>query len=420
MSTDMMLFGNNSGPMQLPAHLQGQGLGVGTARMAAIGDMRNRIGLKGNRFRQIIAGQEMGVWDENYLDVIIVGVVPTVSRIFYKDKFKQTGDNAPPTCFSVDNVAPPIDLPTRQSDKCALCPQNIKGSSISDDGHEGKACGYFRRLAVMLPGDKTLYVIDIKAMGLFGESYKERGLFSLNDYAKFLNASGVDASNLVTRISFDTAQSVPKVMFKAARYITAEELMDVRAVADSGEVNEYLTINFKTIDISKESGNAPVAEDVAAYDPDAQAVYEQDTQTQQAPPPRQAAPAPRQAAPAAQAPRQAAPAPQRQTAPAQTAPAQRQAAPAQQAPAQRAPAQTAPAQRQAAPTQTAPAQRQTAPAARQAAPTKPAAPAPTRPSARPQQQQFEIDNGVTQEDTLPVEVGSDAEMAGILDELGLS
>lgn len=412
--TDMVLFGtNNGGPMQLPAHLQGQNLGVSTALMAAIGDMRNRIGLKGNRFRQIIAGQEMGVWDENYLDVIIVGVVPTVSRLFYSGTYKQDGDNAPPTCYSVDNVAPPIDLPSRQADKCDLCPQNIKGSRISNDGVEGKACGYFRRLCIMLPGDTTLYVLDVKSMGIFGESYKERGMFSLNDYAKFLNANGVDASNLVTRISFDTNQSVPKLMFKAARYIDPNELADVKQVADSGEVKDYLTINFKTVDISKEQ-SLPV-EDVAEYEQTADVQPEVQTPVQTAP--RQAAPAPRQQAPAAQAPRQAAPAPQRQAAPAQTAPAQRQAAPAQRqaAPAQQ---QAAPAQRQAAPAQrtTAPApQRQTAPA------TKPAAPAPTRPAPQRQQaQQYEIDTNVPQTETMaPQEIGSDAEMQDILGELGL-
>lgn len=419
MSNEMVLFGGNGqgGPMQLPAHLQGQGVGTTGALMAAIGDQRNRIGLKGNRFRQVVAGQELGVWDENYLDIIIVGVVPTVSRIYYANQYSQQGDNQPPTCYSVNNIVPEDDVHQKQSDKCATCPQNIKGSRISNDGTESKACGYFRRLAVMLPGDDTLYVLDVKSMGIFGESYKERGLFSLNDYAKFLNANGVDASNLVTRISFDTNQSVPKLLFKAARYIDELELSHVRSVSapnESGksEVDEYLTINMKTVDISKEQTTEQV-EEVAEY--------EETVQTEPAPAPRQAAPAPRQAAPATRpAPAQTQAAPQRQAAPAQRQAAPQQAAPQRQAaPAQR---QAAPAQRQAAPAQNQAApQRQAAPAQRQAAPAaqKPAAPTVNRPAPRTQQATLPIDDGVPQEDAVPVEVGSDDEMQSILSDLGL-
>lgn len=412
MSTDIALFGGN-GPAQLPAHLQGQGTGVGTALMAAIGDMRNRISLKGNRFRQVMNGQEIGVWDENYLDVIIVGVVPTVSRLFYKDKFSQTGDNKPPTCYSVDNITPADDVHQKQSDKCATCPQNIKGSRTSEDGFQSRACGFFRRLVIILPGDPTLYYIDVKAMGLFGDSQKERNLYNLNDYAKFLNTNGVDASVLVTRLSFDTDESVPKLFFKPARYVEPDEWEDVKTVTDGGQVTEYLVINMKTVDISAE-----VSADQAGVDEGVEEYQEQPVvETAPAPAPRQAAPAARPAA--SPAPRQAAPA--QQPAPRQAAPAQRQAAPAtaprQAAPAQRqaAPAQAAPAQRQAAPAQrtTAPAARQAAPAARQAAPAT-RAPAPTRPA--PVQTQIQIDDNVEQ---VAVEVGSDTEMQDILADLGL-
>ena len=257
--------------MVLPAHLQGLGLGVTTDMTAIIGDQRNRIGLKGSRFRQVIAGQEVAVWDENYLDVIIVGVVPTVSRIYYANAYSSNkDDNKPPTCYSVDNIAPPVDLATRQSDTCEKCQWNVKGSKISEDGHEGKACGYFRRMAIILPGDDTgtLYYVDVKSQGLFGESKKSVGKFSMNDYAKMLQMQGVDASILVTRLSFDTDKSVPKLMFQALRYVDENEIAVVQRLGEGAEIAEYLDVNMKTIDISKEtSADETGVEEAAAPEP---------------------------------------------------------------------------------------------------------------------------------------------------------
>lgn len=383
--SDMVLF-NPGVSDNLPAHLQGIGLGVGTALMAAIGDSRNRIGAKGSRFRQIINGQEVGVWEENYLDVIVVGVVPSVSRIFYAGKFKQNGDNDPPACYSVDNVRPAEDVISKQSDICATCPQNVKGSRIGDDGHEGRACGFFRRMAIMLPGDPTLYVLDVKAQGIFGDSYPEVGRYSMNDYAKFLKARGVDASLLVTRLSFDTNVSVPKLLFKPERYINEDEANALREVSESGAIDEYLEINFKTIDLSKEQSSG-VDEVPAAAEPE----------VQQAPA--------RQAAPAAQV---AKPTPAAQK-------------PAQQATQAARPAQAAkPAATAQRPVQAAakPAQPQARPAAQAAKPvTQAAKPVATAPKREP----VTIDNGVSPQAAQAevVEVGTDAELASLLDDLGL-
>lgn len=387
---DLMIPVNSDGPMHLPAHLAGLGLGVGQQLMATIGDSRNRIGLKGSRFRQVINGQEVGVWDENYLDVIIVGVVPTNSRIFYEGRYQQGGDNQPPTCYSVDDITPADDVKNKQSDKCATCPQNIKGSRTTEGGQATKACGYFRRIAILLPGDSTLYYIDVKAMGLFGESHANVNRFSLNDYAKFLSSRGVDASVLVTRLSFDTDQSVPKLLFKPERYITEDEASMVMELSRGNEIQEYLTINMKTVDISQEVSPDASAEEVA--EPEAPAP----TPARQAPPAARTAP---QAAPRPAPATQAAPQPR-------PAPAATQAAPAQRPAAAPAPRQAAPAARAAAP-----AQRQAAPAQRQAAPAR---------------QPVTIDNGVVQPATAPapatraqpVEVAT-GEVGDILAELGL-
>jgi hypothetical protein len=250
MSQELAL--NISQALQLPTYLQGADLGVSTALLATAGLGGNRIGLKGNRFRQIVNGKEEGVWDENYLDVIIIGAVPHISRIFYEGTYQQDV-KAAPTCYSADGIAPPDDVKAKQSTKCEICPKNQKGSKIVN-GQKLKACAYFQRLVVMLAGDMEgiKYTVDVKAMGIFGESHANVNKYNIRDYTKLLANRGADVATLVTRLSFDTDQSVPKLLFQPQRFITAEEYEVVKNSIGTPELDNMLKINMTTVDLSGE------------------------------------------------------------------------------------------------------------------------------------------------------------------------
>lgn len=257
MSNDLMI--NDNGPMQLPAHLANKTFGVTTDLVQGMYTGGNRIGLKGSRFRLVVNGIEEGVIPEPYLDVIILGAAPAVSRVFYAGTYK-AGENSAPDCYSADGIAPAEDVKNKQSDKCATCPQNVKGSKIVD-GNKFKACQYFRRVAIMLAGDtqdRRVFRLDVKAQGLFGEGTPNEK--NLNDYIKMVSTRGIDAGALVTRISFDLNSSVPKLLFKAVRFITEEEMEAVTALVSSDEVTSAKTVSMNTIDHSTEeptSGDEP-------------------------------------------------------------------------------------------------------------------------------------------------------------------
>lgn len=389
----------------LPAHLQGFESGVTTSLMAAVGTMLNRIGTKGCRFRQVLKGEEVGVFEENYLDVIIVGAVETVSRRFYQGGYDPNGDNGAPSCYSRDGVVPAADVKIPQADKCQLCPQNVKGSKMTEGGLKAKACSYFRRLVVMLAGDPegVLYRMDVTGMGLFGESEPKLQKYNLNDFAKALQNRKMDAGQIVTRLSFDTDQSVPKLMFKPFRFITEEEMQTVLNLT-SEEKEPYLDVSMKTVDISGEAEPAQEEEEAA-------------------PAP---APAPRKAAPT----KTPAPAPRRAPAPA-PAPVEEEAdegltydedgnlidadgniveeaaAPAPAPAPRRAPA---PAPAKAAPV-----------AARAPAPQRAAAPAPQRAAAPAPQKAAPAKPAARAAAPAPVvqEVGSDAELENLMADMGL-
>lgn len=313
MSNDLMIQGN--GPLTLPAHLQGANFGVTTNLMEGMFTTGNRIGLKGSRFRLVVAGVEEGVIQEPYLDVILLAAAPAVSRVYYADAYRQ-GENQPPTCYSADGITPADDVKNKQSDKCMTCPMNAKGSKIVD-GNKFKACSYFRRIVVMLAGDtdqRTVFKLDVKAQGLFGEASADSK--NLNEYIKMLATRGVDAGAIVTRVSFDTDSSVPKLLFKPHRFIDAEEMNAVSDLVQSEEVLALKEVSMATMDLSHEdatSGDDPEADPPIAEAPTTHAAPQRPVQAAQRPAPAQTTQRPAQAA---QRPAQAAP---QRPAPAQTA-----------------------------------------------------------------------------------------------------
>lgn len=225
-----------------------------TAQMGGgLGDGRNRIGLKGARFRLIQGGQEIAIKDEPYLDIVILGANAAISRTFYVEKW-EPGKKVPPSCFSADGVSPSPDAETPQAQRCATCKQNEKGSVIFDSGKKGRACAFSKRCAVMVYGDPDtmVYQLDVKALSLFGDGVPSKGLYTMAEYSKLLQARGVRAESLVTRISFDTDSSVPKLFFTPQAFVAEGELTGILRLAKSAEVTSLLEVTLGTVDLSDE------------------------------------------------------------------------------------------------------------------------------------------------------------------------
>jgi uncharacterized protein (DUF4415 family) len=302
MSNDILVPGNN-GQLAIPDYLRGADFGVTQNLLEGMFQGGNRIGLRNSRFRLVVGGVEEGIIQENYLDTIILGAAPGVSRVFYSGNY-DPNENQPPACYSADGIVPAEDVKTKQADKCMTCPQNVKGSKIAD-GKQYKACSYFRRVVVMLAGDtqdRRVFKLDVKSQGLFGENTANEK--NLNDYIKMVATRGVDLGAVVTRISFDLDASVPKLVFKAHRFVDPEEMYAVQDLVQSEEVINLKHVSMATLDMSAEETGAE-----ADQHPQEAAPQTQQAPAQQRPAPQQA---PRQQAQRAAAPAPA-PAPQRQT-----------------------------------------------------------------------------------------------------------
>ena len=185
-----------------------------TGLMALASAAPPRITTKGGRISAIIDGA-VAAGPVNELDVIVIGVFPEArltSRVFYAGQYKE-GENKPPTCFSDKGDVPSQHAEQPQAASCATCPQNIKGSSSTG----GTACGYYKRLAVMLPGiPDMVFELRVSVKGIVAKPVvvDQRSWMGLNSYSSLLAAYAqknphvkMDMAKVITTISCPMGQT---------------------------------------------------------------------------------------------------------------------------------------------------------------------------------------------------------------------
>lgn len=237
---------------QLPAHLQGlmqntslAALNQDAAKGIGVGSWP-RISLKGGRFRlQDPQGQEIVVPDY-FLDVVIVGVNSHgLSKIYYAGNYDPTSDGTAPDCYSDNGVAPSARASKPQCSTCAACPLNVWGSKVTPASAQVKACADIKKLAVLIANNTSGPVFELRVPAA--------SLSNLGAYVRGLDAAGIPAAAVVTRLTFDTQADYPKLIFSTpvmqegqTPYITAEMYADVQEVInDKTEINQCIGENDK-------------------------------------------------------------------------------------------------------------------------------------------------------------------------------
>jgi hypothetical protein len=195
-----------------------------------------RISIKGGAFRENIGTKEIRVSEERAMNVIIVKAAPNVYRAFYEGAYVE-GQNASPTCWSVNNQTPAEVVPAdqKQASRCMDCKQNIKGSGQG----EGRACRYQQRIAVLVEGEtdrRKVAQVILPATSVFGEG--EKGKLPLQAYGRHLKAHNTPVVGVVTEMRFDINSPTPKLFFKPVRPITEEEFEAVKDVKDSPDAEK--------------------------------------------------------------------------------------------------------------------------------------------------------------------------------------
>ena len=222
---------------KMPAHLQdGEISDVAKALGAKQGgDGLKRISFRGGVFRMMVGSKEAAQNDDRSMNVIIVKAAPGYARTYYAEAYKE-GVIVSPACWSDNGETPSSNVEEPQSNMCASCPQNVKGSGNGN----AKACSYAARLAVTLEGDQKgdVYGVQFPAMSIWGECENEK-YESLQNYVKKLATFGYDVAKVVTEMRFDTSSAVPKMMFRAVRPLEADEYEAAKEKAKTPEAEAH-------------------------------------------------------------------------------------------------------------------------------------------------------------------------------------
>jgi hypothetical protein len=215
-----------------------------------------RISLKGNVFRKIVNGKEVGAIEDRHMNVIFVKMAHNPSRTLYTGGYKE-GEKVAPTCWSNDSKTPDPEVKNPPASACDKCQFSVKGSG---QGGTGTACRLSWRTAVVLPNDVKGDVMQLvlPATSVFGK--EENGKWPFREYVKMLANHNISAGRVVTKMQFDTKSPVPRVLFSPVSGINPDDL-DVLTDQSKSQAAESA---IKLTVYQQDEGNKEEAVEVAA------------------------------------------------------------------------------------------------------------------------------------------------------------
>lgn len=186
------------------------------------------ISTKGTRFVLKVDGKEE-VIDASSINVVVLKSRPGLTKKYYVNKYVPGQEPQAPDCSSTDGIKPDGgDL--RQHPTCAGCPQNVFGTSTAADGSagKGKACTDAKTLAVLYKGG--IYQLNIPPMSLK----------NFGGYCKLLASRDLFVPAVMTRVSFDPAQSFAVFLFDYAGTLDEKSVRAVVEKIHSRETAEII------------------------------------------------------------------------------------------------------------------------------------------------------------------------------------
>lgn len=256
----------------VPAHIasriaarQAAGNGKSDAMKAILGDGPSfpKISIRAGRYRLVEDGVETPVGIT--LDVIVVGVNPRTSKVFYAKAYDQSAEGLRPDCFSNDGITPDASVTAPVAKGCAGCPNNVLGSKVLPSGAKSKMCGDQRHMAVIAAADPSK---------VYGLTIPVSGMKALREYFKELDNFGINPEEVITELGFDDTASYPKVVFKQKGYVPEKSVSHIDSIVQSDDVKVAVRLMAPTgstkAAIAAPAGNAAIAAPIAApaVDPD--------------------------------------------------------------------------------------------------------------------------------------------------------
>lgn len=223
------------------------------------GESINRISLKQSRFRLIVGGEQVKVFDEPYMDVVVVRTNPNISKAYYAKKYDPNAEDQAPDCYSSNGVVPDASVERKQCSNCADCPMNQWGSKISDvSGAKVKACSDIKRIAVVPH-------VNVGAP-MFQVAVPAGSLKVWGNYVRMLNQTTppIPYNGVVTRMSFDPDSDFPKLQFAPQSWVSEQDYEVIQQRYDSEEAKHITTTVDTPVDAAPQAEDNTAAEQAKA------------------------------------------------------------------------------------------------------------------------------------------------------------
>jgi hypothetical protein len=236
-----LIFKDTKAPSLIPGERRLTKLGQSLASTS----MTRRIQTNTNgTFKKLVNGEQIGTAIRGEINLIIVGALPQVSRVYYEAAYDPNAEPTIPDCWSNLGDTPEEGTPNKQHDNCMDCPMNIKGS-----GQNGsKACRYQRRIAVLLEGDNSgdVYQFNVPAKSLFGKGVGN--VHPFEGYVKYLVANGYSPDTVVTNVQYDLEADSMELLFTPVRGVTDDEYDLITKAQAKPETDRYTRITVAQAD----------------------------------------------------------------------------------------------------------------------------------------------------------------------------
>ena len=171
-------------------------------------------------------------------------------RTMYEGNY-DPGNVSMPLCWSDDGIAPHENVLDPPSDRCATCPNAVKGSGRSADKTKKVAACSQHLMAVVVPATKLDFAplrMKLAITSVYDKESPEMaaaGWHAFDQYIDKFRANNVPSTAIVvTKMRFDPNVTYPKVMFASDRWLTPEEREVVRPISKSEAVKNLLANRF--------------------------------------------------------------------------------------------------------------------------------------------------------------------------------
>jgi hypothetical protein len=253
-------------PAQLPAHVKAA-QAAGTTNIVTRGQV-NSLTFPGKVWTVTIDGTERPLMRVNrdgeeelvqVFDAVVIAYNENRGRAYYGGAAYDQAQKRAPVCWSNDGITSSPNATERQSEKCNVCPQSVKGSRQTDQGKAAMACAQHRNLAV-IPRSRDLATAPVLRLKIpqtsdfdgLNKEAQAKQMFAFTNYLNFLKSKQVPFTySLTTKIRFDNTKPFPKLWFSPGRWLSEEETAACAEIAASDNLEDMLKTDFSGF------GNAP-------------------------------------------------------------------------------------------------------------------------------------------------------------------